>query len=300
MDGSDLTRRLEQLLNEESGSSWLDSRTTYDYLYEAAISLVDRTGCLKSTQSITTVAETAEYNLSADFLRLYLRNNNEELVIKYNNGSDDYFLPWKDYEDIIYGNETTSTPLPGYFSIIDAALPSQVTGTTTSNGAATGGLSTLTDTGGDFSDVEAGDIVNNTTDGSSGVVISKTSSTVLSTALFGGTGNDWTSSDAYVIQPQARYKLILEAPPSTSGHTVTVYYIQRPAPVYHSYGVYRFSSQHSNALIKYAAWLYKYRDSDPNTGDALYRYWENSVRQTGFSINRAIRPSGIKVNFKRG
>ena len=52
------------------------------------------------------------------------------------------------------------------------------TRTTTSAGAAVGGASTLTDTGGDFSDVSPGDIVHNTTDGSDGIVLSKTSSTV--------------------------------------------------------------------------------------------------------------------------
>ncbi len=300
MDGSDLTRRLTQILNEESDSDWLDSRTTYDYLNEAAIAFTDRTGCLKTTQEITTVADMASYNLSADFLRLYLSDNNENLIIKYNDGSNDSFLTWKDYEDIIFGNETTSVSVPSHFSILDTSLPSQVTGTATSVGAATAGLCTLTDTAGDFSDVEAGSTVHNTTDGSTGIVISKTSSTVIKTALFGGTADDWSSSDAYVIQPQGRYKLILEAPPSTSGHTITVYYIQRPDPVYHSYGVFRFPNQYTSALVKYAAWLYKYRDKEPNQGDAMYQVWELEVRRYGNSINRATRPNSVKVSFKRG
>lgn len=295
MDGSDLTRRLEQLMNEEEGSDWLDPRSTYDYLYEAAMAFVDRTNCLKATQSITTVADQQEYNLNPDFLKLYITNSSEELIIKY---GDDNFLTWKDYEDIIYANETASVTMPSHFSIIDTVLSSQETGAATSAGAATGGLSTLTDSGADFTNVASGTVVHNTTDGSSGMVISKTSDTVLKTALFGGTNNDWSSSDTYIIQPQGRYKLVLDAPTSVSGDTITVYYIQRPEPVYHSYGMYRFPVQYSQALIKYAFWLYKYRDKEPNTGDAMYRFWDMEIRRYGNSINQAIRPKNVKVSFK--
>lgn len=294
MDGSDLTRRLEQLLNEESGSDWLDPRTTYDYLNEAAIAFVDRTHCLKNTQEITTVADQAEYNLSPDFLKLNIKNSSEEFVIKY---GDDNFLPWKDYEDILYGNETTSVSVPGRFTVIDASLPAQITGTTTSAGAATGNLSTLTDTAADFTNVDPGSVVHNTTDGSSGIVISKTSSTVLKTALFGGDA-DWSSSDAYIIQPQGRYKLILEAPPSTAGDTITVYYVQRPDPVYHDYGVFRFPMQYATALVKYAYWLYKYRDKEPDTANSMYQFWDMEIRRYGNSINQAVRPRNVKVSFK--
>jgi len=297
MDGADLTRRLEQLMNEEVDSDWLDPRSTYDYLYEAAVTFVDRTHCLKSTQTITTVADQAAYNLNPDFLKLYLRNNSEELIIKY---GDNDFLSWKDYEDIIYANETDSVSTPSHFSIIDTSLSSQETGTATSAGAATGGLSTLTDSAADFTNVNAGSVVHNTTDGSSGVVISKTSGTVLTTALFGGTADDWSSSDAYIIQPQGRYQLVFNAPPSSSGDSVTVYYIQRPDPVYHDYGVYRFPNQYASALVKYAFWLYRYRDKEPNTGDSMYRFWDLEVRRYGSSINKAIRPNNVKVSFKNG
>lgn len=295
MDGKDLTRRLEQLLNEESGSDWLDQRTSYDYLNESAIAFVDRTNCLKTTQSITTVADQSEYNLNPDFLKLYLKDGSENLIVKY---GDDDFLTWKDYEDIIYGNETDSVSMPSHFSIIDADLPSQITGTTTSAGAATGNLSTLTDTAADFTNVEAGSVVHNTTDGSSGIVISKTSTTVLKTSLFGGTEDDWASSDAYIIQPQGRYKLVFESPTSDAGDTVTVYYIQRPAPVYHDYGVFRFPLQYATALCKYAFWLYKYRDKEPNFGDAMYKFWDLEIRRYGSSINQAVRPRNVKVSFK--
>ena len=92
MDGKDLTRRLAQLMNEDTDSGGLDARTSYDYLYEAAIEFVNRTGCLKSSQDITTVADQSEYDLNADFMRLYLRDSDGELYLKYSDGTNTSFL----------------------------------------------------------------------------------------------------------------------------------------------------------------------------------------------------------------
>jgi len=300
MDGKTLLYKLRNLLQEDSSSGYMDDRSSYNYLYEAAVSFVSRTKCLRATQEVTTVAETSEYTLNADYIELYLKTPDNKFFAKYNDGSTDSFIYEKEYEDIIYENNTTSVSVPSNFCIIDdSTLDSQVTGTTTSAGAASGGQCTLTDTTGDFSDVSAGDIVHNTTDGSDGIVLSKTSSTVLVTALFGGTNNDWSSSDAYVIQPQGRMKIKLVPPPSTSSHTATVYYIQRPAPVYSDYGVYRFPSQYADAIVKFAAWLYKYRDDDPNFGDAWFKFWDADVRRYAQIMKGSGRRTKFSVSFKK-
>jgi len=147
--------------------------------------------------------------------------------------------------------------------------------------------------------------VHNTTDGSDGIVLSKTSSTVLVVALFNGTNDDWTSGDSYVIQPQGRMKLVLSQPPSTAGETITLNYIKRPDPVYSHYGTYRFQSHHLMALVKYAAWLYKYKDREPQTGDMLFQYWDrqvgigseqtrNAMNRKGFKVNRKVRRYGTR------
>lgn len=295
MDGKELKRRLRQLLNEDSDSEWLDTRTTFDFLYEAAEEFVNKTHCLKGSQTITTVADQTDYNLNVDFLKLFLKDTSGNYRIKY---GDNSFIVWKEENDIIYGNRTTSVSLPDAFTISNADLPSSVTGTATSIGAATGGLSVLTDTAADFTNVEAGDSINNTTDGSSGVVLSKTSTTVLETALFGGTADDWSSSDAYTIQPQGRYKLVLDPPPS-SAETITVNYIKRPTPVYSDYQAYSFIDKHATALIKYAFMLYKYRDLEPGMGDAMYRFWDSALRGAGYETNQAFNRK-IKVRFKNG
>ena len=293
MDGKELKRRLRQLLNEDSDSEWLDTRTTYDFLYEAATEFVNKTHCLKETQEITTVADQTDYNIEPDFLKLFLTDTDNNLVIKW---GDSNFLRWKDENDIIYGNRTDSVSIPDSFTISNADVPSQVTGTATSAGAATGGLSVLTDTSGDFSDVEAGSSVHNTTDGSTGVVLSKTSSTILNTALFGGTDNDWSSADAYVIQPQGRYKLIIDPPPSAA-ETVTLPYIKKPVPVYTDYQVYSFVDQYAPALVKYAFYLYKYRDEQSDIGDKMYRYWDNVLRGANFELNQVFNRK-IRIGFK--
>lgn len=300
MDGKSLLYEVRELLDEDSTSSFMDDRTTFNFLYEAACELAIRTKPLISSQTITTVADQAGYTLNADYLGMYAKDSYNRLFQKYtDSSSNDSFIFWHDYEDILFENQTSSVSVPNYFSVInDPTKDSQVTGTATSTATATGYESTLTDTAGDFSDVSPGDIVHNTTDGSDGVVLSKTSSTVLQVALFNGTNDDWTSGDSYVIQPQGRMQIILNPPPSSSGDTVTFYYIKRPDPVFSHYGVYRFQSHHMKAMVKYAAWLYKYKDRDGNTGDALYGYWDNHVLKNSEQIRNSMNRKGFKVNRK--
>lgn len=300
MDGKEILFRARQLLNEDSGSSFLDDRTTYQYVYEAAIELVARTQCLKATQSITTVADQVAYVLNADFLRLYLKNSRGNLFVKYNDGSSDTFITWDSYDNIIHGNQTTSVAVPVRFTILDKpALYALITGTATSTAAISNGVATLTDTAADFSNVSAGDIIHNTTDASDGVVLSKTSSTVLVTALFGGTNNSWTSTNAYIIQPQGRLQMVLDPPPTTAAQTVTVEYVQRPAPVFSLYGVYRFSPQYMNALIKYSAFLYKYRDKQADFGNALYQFFDRETRANKYAIDQSLNRTTLAVNLRK-
>ena len=56
MDGATLIRELRQILTEGSDSRWLDLKSCYDYLWEAACITADRTTAFTTTQTITTVA----------------------------------------------------------------------------------------------------------------------------------------------------------------------------------------------------------------------------------------------------
>ena len=101
MDGKDLLRRLAHILDEDTDSSWLDERSSYDHLYEAALEWVDRTGCLTSTQTITTSASGQTYDLNPDFLRFSVRDNNEDYIIRISDGTTTQNLSQKRYDDIL-------------------------------------------------------------------------------------------------------------------------------------------------------------------------------------------------------
>lgn len=299
MDGKSLLREVRESLLESSNSTFMSERTTYGYLWDAAIEFADQTGCLQKTASITTVAEQAAYDLPADYLRPWQQDNDFRWYLKINDGTNNHLVYWTDYGNQVRNDADTSKTIPDNWSIIPAeTLESQLTGTATSTSASVGGKSSLIDTAADFSTVSAGDIVHNTTDGSDGIVLAVTSTTQLEVSLFEGSANDWTSGDAYVIQPQTRQQIVFSPAFSTAGYTVTFYYVQRPAPVFHDYGMYRFPVQVSRALAKYAAWMYKYRDQKPNEADPLFMVWDRALRQNKRQSDRGlIKNKSIQVNF---
>ncbi|OHB71478.1 MAG: hypothetical protein A2W23_03105 [Planctomycetes bacterium RBG_16_43_13] len=297
MDGYTLLRELRVLLGEPSNGSFLDDRTSYDCLYEAAKELCQRTRALTSAQTITTVAEQTTYNLNPDFLSLYLSDNENDYVIKYNDGSSNTFLRHRDYDGIILGDNTTSQTVPDSFTIIDASGISQLSGSTTNTSGSSNGETTLTDSSANFINVAAGDYVHNLTDGSHGVVVSKTSSTALVCALFDGANNYWVYGNSYIITFNGRFALLLDPPPSTASHTITVNYIQMPTPVYSPYKSYRFAPDYKEALIYYAAFKYKYRDREPDFGDRLWKHFDARVRSITRDTRQAKVQGGYRVNL---
>lgn len=301
MDGKSSTNRLAELLNETiSSSSFLESRVSYDFIYEAVCEFVRRTRVLTASQSITTVADQTNYDINADYLMPYLRDSDNRYIVKINDGSNDYFLPFRDYESVTYANNTTSVTIPSNFSIIDkSTLTDRITGSVTSTGSLSNSETTCTDSTAPFTNVKVGDDIHNTTDGSDGIVIAVTSTSALVTALFGGTNNYWTSGDAYVIVPQGRKQLVLDPPPSTAGYTVTLKYVQKPDPVYSPYRAYRIDRLYEPAIIKYAAWLYKYKDSEPDFGNAFYKFWDAQVRMAAKTEQKSFDKPSMRVNLMK-
>lgn len=302
MDGQSLTRELADIIREDpTTSGFMRKLASYDWLYQAAVEITRRTQCLTSTQTITTVYNQRTYTLNADFLWLYLKNQRNEYFIKYNDGTNTFFITWRDFDAIVMGNQTTPVNLPSKFCIIDSpTVPAQITGTATSGGTLTNSESNLNDSTAPFATVSVGDEVHNTTSVAfDGIVLAVTSTSQLLTAVFTATDgvDSWSTSDAYVIVPQGRKQLYLDPPPLTSGHTITVQFIQKPAPVYSPFRTYRFDNLAKGVLVKYAAFLYKYRDREPNFGDGFYKFFEmecaRAVKQSGRAFNR----SSFKVNF---
>lgn len=298
MDGKTLLNAVEKLLQESSDSGILDDFTTFQFLNQAAEDIAFRTGALTGSSEITTVANTSAYDLPADFNGLYLRDGSQNLVLPYTDGSTTSSLGWEDSNASTLYNAITSTAgVPVKFSVIDkGSLLSRVSGSALAEGASSGGESTLS--GADFDNVSAGDIVHNTTDGSTGVVLAKSGTTSLTTALFDGTSNDWSTDDGYVIQPQPRNQINLTPKPSGAGKTLTVHYIARPAPVYSDYGAFRFPYQFTPALTKYAAWLYKYKDKDPNYGDKWYVHYDQQLRQMAARSSKMYETPTFTMSLK--
>jgi hypothetical protein len=313
MDGITLLRELEQLLREiPSLAVWPNVKQAYDYLYQAAVATADKSGILTTTQTITTVADQANYRINPDFLRLYLTDNKGKFYIKYNDGTNDYFIYNTSMDAITLANQTTSVTIPSSFSIQRRALDSAITGTTTGEDYSyftstsytvfgqTLGETELTDSGGGLTNVKVGDIVHNKSfpGVASGYVVATTSSSEVICALFGDMDNMFfRSGDSYAINPQSCFELYLSPPPSTASHTITLYYVEKPDPIYSAYRMYPFPSGYSQVLVQYAAWLVKYRDKEPNMGDAFYKYWDANVRSLTHSVSNAKQTKGYRVNL---
>jgi hypothetical protein len=309
LDGKTLKNMLYYLVNEPTGSGFIDEKTSFDFLYEAALEYNRLTETLHGTQTITTTADTSAYYLNPDFqgIRLYDTYNN--LLIKFydTSAATTQFIPFRPYEHIYQALNTTPVEIPTNFSITDGeTVDAEITGScTTDSSESTGGPKILTDSAGTFTTtysagvdfVSVGDTIHNLTDGSCGVILNVVSTTVLHTSLFYGTDNDWDSSDNYVIIPQIRKKLILDPPNNSAGDTITVLYVRKPAPVYTDRGIYPFDSSAAFALTKYAAWLFKYRDREPNFGDALYKAWVVAVTAASSRENKSYDRNKFRVNF---
>lgn len=300
MDGQTLLYRLRTLLAESSTSDYMEDRASYEYLWDSATTFARETGCLTATKNITTVDGTSAYDLGTDFLMLYLLNDFNEHYIKVYDGTSYYFPREKDYDAIVYANRTDETAIPDNFALRDKqSAETRISSTATSTASSSNGEILLTDTASDFSSIEVGDAVHNVTDGSHGYVVATNAATSVYTALFDGTDNDWTSGDSYIIIPQSKKQLILFPASSTSGYTITVEYIQRPVPVFSPYRAYRIPETYTGAIVMYAAWLYKYRDMQPNFGDPWYKHWDMEVRRAKGTERKIKNKYSFKVNFTK-
>jgi hypothetical protein len=303
MDGWTMLMQLREGLGESSTSDYVNDQLSYSYLYDGAKEFNRRTASITGIQTITTVADTAEYNLNTDYSGLYLRDREGAFFIKYNDGTNDTFITVKPYEDVIYDNQTTSVTIPDYFSIRHATSQvANITGTASADGAESNGEATLTDTSSatKFSTVSVGDAVHNTTGSEHGIVITKTSNTALVTAIFdsSGTAQGWSSGDSYIIVPQPRFALVFDPPPSTSGHTATIQYIKNPAPVFSPYRSYQFP-QENGEIVAYAVGRYKFRDSDIQGGSVWLQQADRSAKLSGATVKKSKDSNTWHMNLKR-
>lgn len=309
MDGKTARLFTENLIRAVSKATIVNRKLTYDLLHMGAEEFVSLTGCIKESMTITSVDGTAAYDLNANFLKLYLKDKNPkggEFFILYNDGTTTYTVYFKSYQSVIFDNETTEQSIPSYFTLLEkTSLPDQVTGTITSAGAVSGGQSTLNDSATTLSDnVSPRDIVHNATRDASGIVLTVSTNSA-TTAMFDSDGNPvgWDSNDSYVIQPVHQMQMQFVPPSSTSGHTATVYYVAKPAPVYTDYGTWQIQDQWHKAFCYWAAdaYLAQYEIDDPKQGVQLLagkKYMDkfnDIVRRAKYDIDKSLRKTGYSM-----
>ena len=262
-----------------------DKKFFYDCLDAAALDFVRQTRILTAIATITTVEDRQVYNLPANYIEPYLKDRNRRFVAKYYDGTY-YSWPYlTSFEHLYRANYTDSKDIPARFAVRDKPTgESSVTGTATSAGTVTAGRCILTDTEAAFeTTAEVRDIIHNTTDGSDGVVLSITDDTHLVCALFGGTNNAWTSSDAYVITPAANYQVYLDAPSATADQTLYVPYLCMPSPVYSDYDTWRFPPMSCRAICYEAGWLF---NADYEEGLERFENLHNLYLEEIVRVNR--------------
>jgi hypothetical protein len=301
VDGKDLLRDLRILLNEQDSSAFLDDRSSYDVLWKGAIEVVSSARIHTASQVVTTIANQAAYNLYADFLDVYTTDDQNRKFVMYDagNGKTPIFL--RDYPGVIYTNSTTSVSVPSTFSIVDAPALSILSGTASAAGAVSGGEAILTDATAPFASVAAGDAAHNTFSGHEydGIVTYVNSSSSLITCMFdeSSTPFGWANADTYRITPQGRFQLVLDPPPLTAGQTVTVPYVQRPAPVFSPYRAYRIPINYKQALLSYAAAFYKMREEDDNGVSRFFALAEDQMMRARKQFGKSLTRNSWRVNF---
>jgi len=285
MDGKSLKRAVLDFLDEEVALGiFAKPRVIYEYLDAAAVEFARDTQSLTAVVAITTVAGQSEYDLPPDFIGTYMKTEVGRFFGKYYDGSHYTWPVLTTWEKIYKANLTDAKDTPGRFAIRDKdTKESLITGTADADGAATGGQCTLYDAAMLFTTtnrVYPRDRIHNTTDGSDGVVLSVTDATHLVCALFDGGSNDWSTGDAYVIQPAAEKELILDAPSETSGHILSLPYICRPTPVYSDYGFWRIDPMSCRAIAAEAAFLYLGQKGDFEAANRLRMVYQEEVTRT--------------------
>jgi hypothetical protein len=230
MDGKTLLKYGEEGLG---GIDVGDKKFFFDCLDAAVVDFVRRTRTITSSVIVTTIEDTQVYNLPSDFIELHAKGYQRRLIGKYSDGTNTYWPVLTSYEKIFRSNLTNSKDYPGRFAIIDKQTKDDpIEGTATATHAPVAGEAILEDSGASFeSTVSKRDVIHNTTDESSGIVLSVTDDTHLKCALFNGTANKFTTDDVYVIISAGNWQVYLDAPSKTAGHTLTLPYVCMPSPI---------------------------------------------------------------------
>lgn len=296
--GGELYRAVREAYGEDNYSAWADVLTIFTYCYDAAMDINQRLQILKSSTTISTVASTREYNLPYDFQQLYLKNDDEDYVIRINDGTSDYDITEREYEAVWVENDTNTVAIPDSFSVkLASSQPSAISITSNASGAVDANFESLcsTATASAFASANVGDSV--LILGKPGRVTYKTSNTSLQVAMEDGYGVPNTTT--VVIIPVSLWALYFSPIPSTSSYTITVPYLKKPDGVFSYNRSYNLDQALQPALVAYC--VSKLKERDRATSDAAYfmQQYEAVVRSQGSKYRSKKLTKGYRVNMKK-
>ncbi|MFZ5773068.1 MAG: hypothetical protein ACOY4W_16735 [Thermodesulfobacteriota bacterium] len=288
MDGRTLLSEMLGFLDRgESDTDLLGLQKLYRCLDEAACQFARVTGALTGEVVLTTVADQQAYNLPPEFIRPLVRTKGERFVARHDGA--DGTVSWiakTDYSRVFLANRTEAAEIPACFCIrqrSDAAAA--ISGAATAIGAQASGLVLLQDSGADFSGVMVRDMVHNVTKNTHGLVISVTSPTVLSCAMFPASRASIASGNSYTVRPASREQLVFDAPCAVTGNTLTLPSVVLPGPLYHEYSFLGLPPESCRAIAAEAAFLFATNREDMKAKPTHHQLFLAELRQ--HKIDRA-------------
>ncbi len=285
MDGKTATRAMQKALNASGFSgSYLNHRDAYEYLDEAAADFARRTLVLSACVEITTVEDQARYDLPPDYLELQVKDSNRRYFGIFEDAEGNKSHPvLTEFERIRRNEDGESQDVPVSFAVEDKRdRPLLVAGSTTGAGVVALGEAVLTDLGASFTgEVQVRDVVHNTTQEYSGIVLAVNSGTALTTALFDDSGSPvgWGAGDGYSILPMSRRQVVLDAPSGVAGSTLTLDYVCLPGPMSSEFSFWRFGLKSCHAMAKEAAALFLDSQKEWDVAQGLHLEFAREIDQ---------------------
>jgi hypothetical protein len=196
MNLKNIIRRVRSLVREPQ-ENFIRDEEIRDWANDASFEITKEIHYPWKEQTIYCVADQVDYDLASDFhaehplLDFYL--NKQKM--------DKYDVQWmeREYPDFLKADSVTQ-PDTYYFRNIDQISiyrpPQLVASGTDTTGS---GAAVLNDSAAEFASSYVGHAIQNTTDGSQGLITAVATENQLTAALTGGTLNVWSLADAYTI-----------------------------------------------------------------------------------------------------
>jgi hypothetical protein len=281
MDGKKLTRLVLDALDElQVENNFASQRKIYENLEWAAMLFLRETRAFRKTMTIATVIGQQIYDLTPDFISLYMKNPQQRFFIKYSDGTNDSFPTETSYEKIYKQNVADQKTIPNRFALrVKETLGNPQVVIAEADGAKSGGQCQLESSPLNSALIKPRDIVHNLTDNSDGFVLQINTATKVTVALFDGTNDDVSSLDDLVLVPSARQQIVLDAPSAVGDHTISIPYVALPSPVFSEYSQWELEAKACRAIAWGAASLFKMPQNQFGEAQAIGGFFADEIRR---------------------